>query len=90
MSTKNTVTLLLAVFTLMSLSMWLREKTGAVVFIGLALLLSFVSFGLMLYALTREKNAGDKSETVPPKVAVIMLAAVGLWVAFLCFRTLAH
>jgi hypothetical protein len=87
MSTKNTVTLLFGVFAFMELSMWLREKTGSAGWLGLAALLSLVAFGLMLYAASREKK-GDKSEPVPPKLAVVMFASVGLWVAFLCYRAL--
>ncbi len=87
MSTKNTVSLLFAVFALMELSMWLREKTGTAGWLGLAALLSLVAFGLMLYAASREKG-GDKSETVPTKVAVVMFTCVGLWVVFLCYRAL--
>ncbi len=87
MSTKNTVSLLFAVFAFMELSMWLREKTGASGWLGLAALLSLVAFGLMLYAASREKQ-GDKSESVPLKVAVVMFTCVGLWVAFLCYRAL--
>jgi drug/metabolite transporter (DMT)-like permease len=87
MTTKRTITVLFALYFAMNLSMWLREKTGAVGFMALAALLSIGAFGLLIYAASRERK-GDKSETVPTKAAVVMFGCLGLFVAFLCYRAL--
>jgi len=64
MSTKRTLTLIWLMGVLIPLFVWLSSKTSRGIFIFLAIGSSVVSIALMFYAAYREKNHGDKSETV--------------------------
>ena len=60
--------------------MWLGYKSGSAPFILLAVVCSFMIIGAMLYAAHRERTPGDKSERMPPRATVAILAVVALWI----------
>lgn len=90
MSTKRTLNLILLNGASLPLLIWLGSKTGFSVFFVLATISGFVGIGLMLFAFNREKAHGDKSENVSARATVTILCVVGLWVAFVIYRNLAH
>jgi hypothetical protein len=90
MSTKRTVFWISIIGGLTPLLVWLGEKTGSGVFTVLAIVLSFVTIGLLLYAGFREKAHAEKSERISPRAAVTILGLVGLWVVFVFYRALSH
>ena len=88
MSTKRTVLWISAVGGLTPLLLWLSEKSSSRVFTVLAIIPSFATIGLLLYAARREKVQGEESERVSPRAAVTILGLVGLWVVFVFYRAL--
>lgn len=88
MSTKRTVLWIAIIGGLIPLFVWFGSKTGSVVFIGFAVISSFVSIGLLFYAAFREKAHADESERILPRAAAMILCAVILWVIFVFYRAL--
>ncbi len=90
MSTKKTLSAICALGVIFPLSSWLVAKNGRTILVFLDLAASLLILGLLGYAAFQEQTTDDKSERVSPKSAAMIFCGIGLWVAFVFYRALAH
>lgn len=67
--------------------LWLVMKSSRN-FTGFELIAAFVNGCLLCYAFTREKTTADKSENASRRDVIVVLAVVGIWVAYLAGKEL--
>lgn len=90
MTTRQVIRLLILSGPVLSLITLVACKRGDTALIILAVVVSLIFAGLMVYAFFREKALGDKSERISPRTTGIILCGVGLWTIFCFYRALAH
>ena len=52
--------------------------------------LKFLIVPLIVYAVFRENNLGDKSEDVSPRAAIIIFSGVGLMIVYILFHAVPY